>query len=142
MKRILTERPNGLLRVQYELEDAGLVEQSHRDTCDINSMVARARRGTFVPPTNRGVYGDFTNVPDYQTARNRLLEVEATFFALPSELREKFNNDPGKVLEFLDNPENQEECYNLGLIDRPKPNIPEIGDAVEPQPTAEPVIAE
>lgn len=121
MKRKVSHPKGGLpkrRRVQYLPAKDGKVEQSHKDECDINTMVARARRGTFIPPANRGMYGDFSNMPDFQTSKNIVLAAEAMFFALPADLRERFENDPGKALAFMDNPDNREECYKLGLLAR------------------------
>jgi len=131
MKRKETIRENGTRRVQFFPVDSGLVEQSHKDSCDINSMIAKARRGVFQPPRSPGSYGDFTGVTDYHSARNQILAAEATFFALPSELRNRFNNDPQEVLDFIDDPENLEECYELGLIVRPEASPPSGGPVTQ-----------
>lgn len=140
MKRKLSVRENGTRRVQFVPEGDSLVEQSHKDTCDINYMMARARRGSFIPPSNKGQYGDFTNVTDFHSAQNQILAAEATFFALPAELRERFNNDPHEVLAFINDEANEEEAIRLGLLDRP-PGVPEEGvtasAAADPPPEGE-----
>lgn len=133
MKKV-TERENGTRRVQMVPTGESRVEQSHKDMCDINSMVARARRGQFVPPESRGVYGDFTKVTDFQSAMNQIMAAEATFGFLPAYIRKRFDNDPAKLLAFMDDGENLEACYELGLIERPK------GDVVA-EPVKEPVEA-
>lgn len=119
MKKI-TERENGTRRVQHVPEGESCVEQSHKDACDINSMIEKARRGVFIPPESAGRYGDFTGVTDFQTAMNQVKAAEATFSFLPSWLRKKFDNDPAKAIDFVNDPENAEECYELGLLERPK----------------------
>lgn len=138
MKRIVLERENGSRRIRLVPEGESRVEQSHKDACDINSMVAKARRGQFVPPVSRGVYGDFTQVTDFQSAMNQIKAAEATFNFLPSHIRKRFDNDPQKVLAFMDDPDNLDDCYELGLLDRPKvvreePEAP----PVDPPPEAE-----
>lgn len=128
-------RPNGSKRLSLKTTDESKVEQSHKDTCDINSMVARARRGAFTPPKSRGSYGDFTSITSYQDARNRILACEATFFTLPAEVRKRFENNPQAVLDFLEDPANKDEAIKLGLIERPKeekPGEPAPVDPVEP----------
>lgn len=132
MKRVVIERENGTRRVQCVPEGESAVEQSHKDDCDINSMIAKARRGQFIPPASRGVYGDFTACDDFQTAMNQIKAAEATFGYLPSWLRKRFDNDPAKAVEFVNDPENAEECYELGLLERPKAVQAEPGAPAEP----------
>lgn len=64
-------------------------------------------------------YGDFTGVESFQDAYNRVLESQASFLKLPSALRKKFDNDPGKLLAFLENDENRAKAIEYGLIDKP-----------------------
>jgi len=37
--------------------------------------------------------------------------------ALPAQLRVRFDHDPVKLLEFLENDQNRDEAIQLGLID-------------------------
>lgn len=60
-------------------------------------------------------YGDFSNVEEYQTSLNIVIRANDQFNALSSELRDRFQNDPSKFLEFCDNPQNSEELVKLGL---------------------------
>jgi phage internal scaffolding protein len=53
---------------------------------------------------------------DYHTAMNALIASEEQFDALPSKLRARFNNEPYKLIEFLDDPKNQSEAIALGLV--------------------------
>ena len=39
------------------------------------------------------------------------------FMALPAQLRVRFDHDPVKLLEFLENDQNRNEAIQLGLID-------------------------
>jgi hypothetical protein len=44
---------------------------------------------------------------------------------LPAELRARFENDPAKLIEFIDNSENLDEAINLGLVNKPE-NLPQV----------------
>ena len=45
---------------------------------------------------------------------------QQSFEMLPSELRSKFGNDPGKLIEFMSDEKNIEDCYKFGLKIRPE----------------------
>lgn len=94
-----------------------LTIQSEADACDINKIMAQWAKTGLLPHVNRfpGSYGDFSDASDYQTALNRVIEAQDAFMELPAAIRTKFDNDPGKFLEFASNPENAQEMINLGL---------------------------
>lgn len=117
-KTIRTERKNGTIRVQTVPEGKSKTEQSHKSKCNINSIVAKIKRGAYVPPNKVGTYGDFTNYQDFHTTKNRILEAEKKFMELPSKIRSRFDNDPGRLLEFLSKPENVPEAIEIGLLTR------------------------
>jgi len=39
---------------------------------------------------------------------------------IPSDIRKKFDNDPGKFYEFVSNPDNKEELKQMGFIETPE----------------------
>lgn len=47
---------------------------------------------------------------------------------LPAKVRDRFSNDPGKFLAFVDDPKSREEMYELGLAKRPDPPPPKAKD--------------
>lgn len=98
-----------------------LTEQHHKDKCDINNIIAKYQSTGVIPYVNTGqpTYADFSEVGSYQEALDRVIAAENSFMSLPAKLRAKFSNDPGEMLEFVDNPANLERCYELGLIARP-----------------------
>lgn len=99
-----------------------LTKQSFRDECDINNIVSRWNKTGVVGSSfnnTPGYYGDVSNVADYHASLNLVLAATQGFNALPSSLRERFNNDPAQLLGFLDNPENRDEAIALGLVAKP-----------------------
>lgn len=62
-----------------------------------------------------GLYGDFTEVPDYMAAQNVVAKANEQFAALPSQVREKFGNDPSRMLEFVNDPDNEPLLVKYGL---------------------------
>lgn len=105
-------------------------EKSHRKECNINTIMARARRGIPTSIRTNGLFGDFTNVESYHYALNKVADAKSDFENLPSALRKRFDQDPAKLIEFLASEDNRQEAIELGLIEDPL--IPEQ-PAVEPE---------
>jgi phage internal scaffolding protein len=121
-----TNRKNGTRKVGKSFPSASLTEQSHGPKCNINAIMARARRTQTVPVYHRqATFGDFTGVEDYQTALNKVIEAERDFMKLPAEIRKEFNNDPAKLIEFMSDDKNYKRAQEIGLIEKP----------VDPPPT-------
>lgn len=105
-------------RVQITFTEPSLTQQSAAAEADINNIVARYQKTGILPEVARqGVFGDVSNIPDYQTALNIVQDAEAAFKALPSPLRARFNHNPGELLEFVANEQNRAEAVALGLIE-------------------------
>lgn len=100
---------------------ASLTRQEFADESDLNKIMEKYAAG--IAPIPRGdrapMFGDFSNLPDYQTSLEMIRQADDAFMNLPSKLRERFDNDPGKLLEFLGDKANREEAISLGLIDKP-----------------------
>lgn len=84
-------------------DDVSLVEQQHKDEVDITTIVRRFGM-TGVLPKGRtgGVYGDFTGISDYETAREALSRADASFMELDAEIRARFDNSPGQFLRWAE----------------------------------------
>lgn len=102
-------------------EEPSLAQQQFRDECDINTILKRFNiTGELPNSTLSPMYGDFTGISDYKTAIDRVMAAEEEFLTLPAQIRARFDNDPAKLIEFLENEENRPEAEKLGLVD-PKP---------------------
>ena len=110
-------------------------KQEFKTQCDINCVIKNYDKTGLITHVNnaKAQYGDFTAVNEYQEALNIVVDSQAAFAELPSEIRKRFNNDPGKFLEFVTDPKNIDEMVELGLAQRPKA---EVGE----EPTYEPRI--
>ncbi|AXL14679.1 internal scaffolding protein [Microviridae sp.] len=78
----------------------------------------------------QGSYGDMPDSVDLQENMNQVREAEEMFLSLPSELRKDFNNSAFEFLAFCQNPENEEEMRDMGLL----PSLPPSGEAEQPSP--------
>lgn len=91
--------------------------QSDKDDADINKLAVRF--GLVQPPlgaADPAFYGDFTDITDYHSALTAIRHAEQSFDSLPSDLRERFANNPHNLLSFIEDPGNALEAANLGLL--------------------------
>ena len=118
MQKVIDRRANGSRRVSFITDAGSVVEGHHKNEVDINQIMQKFRVTGFLE-SNAGEanYGDFTNATDFHEMKNRIIDAESDFAKLPSHLRTRFNNDPGQLLAFLDDPENLSEARELGIIE-------------------------
>lgn len=111
-------------------------QQQFKDEVDINVLVARyGITGTMPQNPNVPGYGDFSGVFDYQTALNTIIAADRDFLTLPWDVRDRFANDPQKLLVFLENPHNRAEAIKLGLL---PPQTPPVHPTPQPHQTNAP----
>lgn len=78
-----------------------MTQQHFAEEADIETIVRRfGLTGQFPSSVTAGVYGDFTGITDYESAEETIRRTHERFMLLPAELREKFGNDPGRLVEF------------------------------------------
>lgn len=107
-------------RVAKETGEKSMTKQEFVAQCDVNNIMKKYKETGLLDHVNRyqGSYGEFADAPDYHTALNKMHEADAMFMGIPSDIREVFDNDPGKFLEFVMNEENEDEMRDLGLLPR------------------------
>lgn len=108
-------------RRKFINEEPSMTIQAAAAETDINVMMARYQRtgsfhGSTQVPSVLPNYGDFSVLPDYQEALSIVMQAQDTFAALPASVRDRFGNDPTKMLNFLADDNNREEALKLGLI--------------------------
>lgn len=104
-------------------------QQQFAEECDINTIVRKFGITGELPSDVRVPQsGDFVAVQDYQSCMNVIRAAEEAFMEMPAEVRSEFDNDPGKFIAFVENPENLERARKLGIA-KPAPVV-----APEPEP--------
>lgn len=94
-------------------------QQQFRDEVDINTIVERfGVTGEMPPQINFPTEQEFEETFDFQTAMNTIVKAQESFMTLPAKARARFNNDPQQFMEFIHDPENQEEAIKLGMATR------------------------
>lgn len=125
---------NSMLNGFYS-EQVSRTKQSFKDEVDINTIVKRfGITGQMPVPSRLPTYDDFTGIEDYQSALNALLDAAAAFDDLSADIRRKFDNDPQQFLEYVNNPDNRESLYDLGLAHRPLADVRESAQDGLPAP--------
>lgn len=79
--------------------------QSHRDSCDINVLLARYNNGDVSALNQRqGSYGDFTQFPKtFAETLNFMIQGQDYFESLPLEVRERFGFSFERFVASMDN---------------------------------------
>lgn len=112
------------IRHRYVLdcsECVPITEQSHKAEVDINNIVKRHGMDLIqkVARLQEWTYDDVAG-NDFQESMNAIIKARDTFAAVPSEIRKQFDNDPAKFMDFVHNPENQENLVQMGLAIAPE----------------------
>ncbi len=99
----------------------GRTKQSHKSECDVNQILAKYQRTGILEFTsnNEPRYDDVTGL-DFQSAMQTVASANSLFAQMPSSLRKRFENDPAKFLNFVDDPKNYDEAVKIGLVTPPK----------------------
>lgn len=106
-----------------EFPQTTMTKQSFQDECDINTIMSKYQRTGLIEHVSniQGAYGDFTNVQEYQLSLNQVIAAQEAFDQLPATMRERFANDPGRLMSFLEDDRNRDEAIKLGLVAAPAP---------------------
>lgn len=100
-------------------------DQSFQKECDVNNIIAKYKKTGQLTHLNKrqGVYADISDLPDLMGAHQIVQTAHDTFMQLPAEFRRELNNDPNRMIEYLQDPKNTPKAIELGLL-TPKP-VPE-----------------
>lgn len=117
--------------------DEPLTKQEFARDADINVLIARfTKAGVPLPgPEVAQAFADVSEIGDFQACQERIIRAQDAFMKLPSDVRQRFGNEPAALLAFLDNPANLDEAVRMGLVVLKEPKAPE-----KPAPVAAPVV--
>lgn len=117
--RTIIRREDGTLRVTKDPSGEDVAQQQFKEQCDINNIMKNYMQTGEISHLNpkTGVYGDFSDVKNYQESLDLVIKAKETFDQLPAKVRTRFNNNPKELVEFCNDPKNIEEAIDLGLAD-------------------------
>jgi len=95
----------------------GKTKQDKKNECNINTILAKARKNGMLPYSQRVPhFGDYSDPKTFHEAQNTVLRAQLQFAGLPANVRDTFNNNPADFLEFATNPDNNAEMVKMGLL--------------------------
>lgn len=126
-------RKNGSICVRTINNEPSLAVQSERDKCDLNIIKSIYDKTGIMNNvrTDQPRYGDFTSSRDYHDVLFRAQQAQEDFLLLDAHIRARFDNDPGKLLDFVADPKNAAEAVQLGLMVSPQADQVPQGDTKE-----------
>jgi len=140
----VTERPDGTRRVSIDFDpneveitrksnDRKLTYETYpsrsrtkpefHKEANINRIMKKYRRTGLLgdPLQLRNMkYGDFATGNDFSDMYMRVKDAQFEFNSLPAKIRNRFNNDPAQLVDFINDPKNDAEAIELGLRAKPK----------------------
>ena len=109
-----------------------MTQQEFGYCLDINNIV-EGSYNPFVEEPSKVAEGMKVFSPNkIQEGMYQVAESKSLFNELPSKIRDRFDNNPVKLLEFLGNEKNREEAIALGLV-----NKPVIDTSIPPTPATD-----
>lgn len=116
--KVITIRKNGSKRITTIINEPSKTDPSFKDDCDVNNIIDRfTKTGQLTHINSRqGQYGDFSQVPDLLTALTTINDANTMFDSLSAKIQKRFQNSPALLMEFLNDPSNEEEAIKLGFF--------------------------
>lgn len=102
-KRSVHDRRLHSLRFAVDPGTETLTQQQFKEETDINTIVRRfGLTHTLPAAVAEGMYGDFTGITDYESAAAMIDQAHAAFMQLPAAVRDRFGNDVGKLVQYVE----------------------------------------
>lgn len=119
-------------------KDVPLTQQSAKAECDINRIIEDAKRGAILNHVNPATpqYGSLIGFPSFREALDIVTKAQQAFAALDARIRDRFANDPAKLIEFLQDEKNRDEAVSLGLCDPLPVEAPKVPADTNVKPEA------
>lgn len=122
-------------RVRVDCQDPSKAKQSFAKRSDINNIVSRymktGKLTTGYSSDRMAKFGDFTSATDYFESMLKLRDANNAFMELPPDVRNRFKNSPGELIDFVKNPDNIVEGIELGLVKLPEGKMIKEGKLVD-----------
>jgi len=113
-----------------------LTKQSFTKECDINNIMAKYQKTGALDHVNKheASYGYATS-EDFTSSMEIVARGQKMFAELPSSIRTKFDNDPSKFLDFVQDQNNLTEMQEMGLAHKlqQQPSTAKKSEAIIPE---------
>jgi len=103
-------------RLKTPVKGKSKTKQQFKAESDINTIVNKYKKTGVITHYARyqGSYGDATGL-DYKNAMDVVSNANTLFLELPASVRDRFNGDPAKFLDFVQDPKNADELTEMGF---------------------------
>lgn len=110
-------RSNGTKRVYTVNDEPSMTDKSQQQSTDVNYIMDKYKKTGQITHLAKvqGNFADLSEITDLHSSMNLVTKAQETFNALPSYLRKRFGNSPIEMVNFLNNPQNDQEAIKLGL---------------------------
>lgn len=106
----------------YEEGMPSKTKQEFKDECDVNTIVDMYVRGAPLPvQITKGQFVDVSELGDYKTAIDTVMQAEEVFNKMPKAIKEAVGNSVAGFLDFVNDPENEDQLVELGLVAAEEP---------------------
>ncbi|RLA51446.1 MAG: hypothetical protein DRQ98_11485 [Gammaproteobacteria bacterium] len=105
--------------VAITFDEPTMAKQSFQAECNINNIMAKYQKTGVVDHINnhQANYGDTTS-DSFHDSMNIIADANSMFEELPSKVRKYFRNDPAQFLDYVQDPNNQDNLVDMGLATR------------------------
>lgn len=93
-----------------------MTDPQFKEECTIEGIVRRY--GILPPPQVPAFDADVSDIGDFEECMRRVQSGLDHFASLPSDIRDRFGNDPKAFFAWINNPDNIEEACRVGLMSR------------------------
>jgi len=108
-------------RVSSVVRGHSLTKQADKDRANIHAILGRYQKTGLLPQVTAQPLAEIIpSVESFHEAMNIVTFAQQSFEALPVAVRQKFENNPAKLLEFVSDPKNNDELVKLGLANAPE----------------------
>lgn len=107
-----------------------MTEQHHKESCDMQHILKKFRNTGVLDHVaqHQGSYMNLPDAPTFHEAQNMIAEAKSVFESVPAHIRQDFDNDASKFVDFMQNNDNIDTIKAYGLDAShltPKPQTPE-----------------
>lgn len=129
------------VRVAIYNDEPSMTVQDKAQETDVNFIMSKNRYSQLPNPPD--FYADLTEITDLTEAHEKIQYADKVFSSLPARLRSKFENDPQKFIQYLNDPSNDEEAIKFGLKEESKfsnftPRTTSVVEETKPQGAVSP----
>ena len=135
-KKVIVRKKRDRISVPAKISGESMTKQAFKDESDANNILKKYVNSGDVADLQKahGVFLDVSEMGDYQASLNAVIAAREAFDALPSKVKNAFDNDPGALVDAVSNPEMKGKLLELGLIEELEADVVPSASSSQPAP--------